>query len=114
MTDRIGDVRITRDGFVATVTIDKPPINAVSDGAVPRYGTWVIFKPVIEAKSSPAICVGWAATPVDSEQIWIVPMTLSHTVELGRRSESNVFLCGLPRINTEGSGRHFLFLFTFF
>jgi len=30
MTDRIGDVRITRDGFVATVTLDKPPINAVS------------------------------------------------------------------------------------
>jgi enoyl-CoA hydratase/carnithine racemase len=30
MTDRIGDVRITHDGFVATVTIDKPPINAVS------------------------------------------------------------------------------------
>lgn len=30
MTDRIGDVHITRDGFVATVTIDKPPINAVS------------------------------------------------------------------------------------
>ncbi|MEQ1781877.1 MAG: enoyl-CoA hydratase/isomerase family protein [Hyphomonadaceae bacterium] len=30
MTDRIGDVHITRDGFVATVMIDKPPINAVS------------------------------------------------------------------------------------
>ena len=30
MTDRIGDVHITRDGFVATVTVDKPPINAVS------------------------------------------------------------------------------------
>ncbi len=30
MTDRIGDVHVTRDGFVATVTIDKPPINAVS------------------------------------------------------------------------------------
>lgn len=30
MTNRIGDVHITRDGFVATVTIDKPPINAVS------------------------------------------------------------------------------------
>ncbi len=30
MTDRIGDVHIFRDGFVATVTIDKPPINAVS------------------------------------------------------------------------------------
>ena len=30
MTDRIGDVHISRDGFVATVTIDKPPINAVS------------------------------------------------------------------------------------
>lgn len=30
MTDRIGDVHIARDGFVATVTIDKPPINAVS------------------------------------------------------------------------------------
>ena len=30
MTDRIGDVQIVRDGFVATVTIDKPPINAVS------------------------------------------------------------------------------------
>lgn len=29
-TDRIGDVHITRDGFVARVTIDKPPINAVS------------------------------------------------------------------------------------
>ena len=30
MTDRIGDIHIARDGFVATVTIDKPPINAVS------------------------------------------------------------------------------------
>jgi enoyl-CoA hydratase/carnithine racemase len=30
MTDRIGDVHIARNGFVATVTIDKPPINAVS------------------------------------------------------------------------------------
>lgn len=30
MTDRIGDVHILRDGFVARVTIDKPPINAVS------------------------------------------------------------------------------------
>lgn len=30
MTDRIGDVHIARDGFIATVTIDKPPINAVS------------------------------------------------------------------------------------
>ncbi len=30
MTERIGDVHIRRDGFVATVTIDKPPINAVS------------------------------------------------------------------------------------
>lgn len=29
-TDRIGDVHISRDGFVATMTIDKPPINAVS------------------------------------------------------------------------------------
>lgn len=32
MTDRIGDVHISRDGFVATVTIDRPPINAVSVG----------------------------------------------------------------------------------
>jgi enoyl-CoA hydratase/carnithine racemase len=30
MTDRIGDIHIAHDGFVATVTIDKPPINAVS------------------------------------------------------------------------------------
>lgn len=30
MTNRIGDVHIARDGFIATVTIDKPPINAVS------------------------------------------------------------------------------------
>jgi enoyl-CoA hydratase/carnithine racemase len=30
MTDRIGDVHIAREGFVATVMIDKPPINAVS------------------------------------------------------------------------------------
>lgn len=30
MTDRIGDVHVARGGFVATVTIDKPPINAVS------------------------------------------------------------------------------------
>lgn len=30
MTRRIGDIHIARDGFVATVTIDKPPINAVS------------------------------------------------------------------------------------
>ena len=30
MTDRIGDVHISRAGFVATVTIDRPPINAVS------------------------------------------------------------------------------------
>ncbi|MEZ6030624.1 MAG: enoyl-CoA hydratase-related protein [Hyphomonadaceae bacterium] len=30
MTNRIGDVIIARDGFVARVTIDKPPINAVS------------------------------------------------------------------------------------
>ncbi len=30
MTDRINDIHITRDGFVATVTIDKPPVNAVS------------------------------------------------------------------------------------
>jgi enoyl-CoA hydratase/carnithine racemase len=30
MTDRIGDVQISRAGFVATVTIDRPPINAVS------------------------------------------------------------------------------------
>lgn len=30
MTDRIGDVHIFRAGFVATVTIDRPPINAVS------------------------------------------------------------------------------------
>ena len=30
MTDRIGDIHITRDGFVATIMIDKPPINAVS------------------------------------------------------------------------------------
>ena len=30
MTDRIGDIHITRDGHVARVTIDKPPINAVS------------------------------------------------------------------------------------
>ncbi len=30
MTNRIGDVHISRDGFVAIVTIDKPPINAVS------------------------------------------------------------------------------------
>lgn len=30
MTNRIGDVHIVRDGFVATVTIDKAPINAVS------------------------------------------------------------------------------------
>lgn len=30
MSDRIGDVHIMRDGFVARVTIDRPPINAVS------------------------------------------------------------------------------------
>lgn len=30
MTTQIGDVHITRDGHVATVTIDKPPINSVS------------------------------------------------------------------------------------
>lgn len=30
MTDRIGDIHIACDGVVATVTIDKPPINAVS------------------------------------------------------------------------------------
>lgn len=30
MTDRIGDVHITRDGHVATVTIRKPPHNSVS------------------------------------------------------------------------------------
>lgn len=30
MTDRISDIHITRDGHVARVTIDKPPINAVS------------------------------------------------------------------------------------
>ena len=30
MTNRIGDVHISHDGFVARVTIDKPPINAVS------------------------------------------------------------------------------------
>ena len=30
MTDRIGDIRITRDGHVATVTIAKPPNNSVS------------------------------------------------------------------------------------
>ena len=30
MTDGIGDVHISRAGFVATVTIDRPPINAVS------------------------------------------------------------------------------------
>jgi enoyl-CoA hydratase/carnithine racemase len=30
MTSRINDIHIYRDGFVATVTIDKPPINAVS------------------------------------------------------------------------------------
>lgn len=30
MTDRIGDVHITRDGHVATVTIRKPPVNSVS------------------------------------------------------------------------------------
>jgi enoyl-CoA hydratase/carnithine racemase len=30
MTSRINDIHISRDGFVATVTIDKPPINAVS------------------------------------------------------------------------------------
>lgn len=30
MTNRIGDVHIARNGFVAAVTIDKPPINAVS------------------------------------------------------------------------------------
>jgi enoyl-CoA hydratase/carnithine racemase len=30
VTNRIGDVHISRDGFVAIVTIDKPPINAVS------------------------------------------------------------------------------------
>ena len=30
MTNRIGDVHILRDGFIARVTIDKPPINAVS------------------------------------------------------------------------------------
>jgi enoyl-CoA hydratase/carnithine racemase len=30
MTDRINDIHISRDGFVATVTIDKPPVNAVS------------------------------------------------------------------------------------
>lgn len=30
MTDRIGDVHIAREGFIATVTFDKPPINAVS------------------------------------------------------------------------------------
>jgi enoyl-CoA hydratase/carnithine racemase len=30
MTDRIGDVYIAREGFVARVTIDRPPINAVS------------------------------------------------------------------------------------
>jgi len=30
MTNRIGDVHIRRNGFVARVTIDKPPINAVS------------------------------------------------------------------------------------
>lgn len=30
MTDRIGDIHIAREGFVATVTIDRPPINAVS------------------------------------------------------------------------------------
>ncbi|HVY88193.1 MAG TPA: enoyl-CoA hydratase/isomerase family protein [Hyphomonadaceae bacterium] len=30
MTDRIGDVHIKRNGHIATVTIDKPPINSVS------------------------------------------------------------------------------------
>jgi enoyl-CoA hydratase/carnithine racemase len=30
MTDRINDIHISREGFVATVMIDKPPINAVS------------------------------------------------------------------------------------
>src|SRR6185312_8477081 len=30
MTDCIGDVHIKRNGHIATVTIDKPPINSVS------------------------------------------------------------------------------------
>jgi len=30
MTDRIGDIHITRDGHVATVTINRPPNNSVS------------------------------------------------------------------------------------
>jgi enoyl-CoA hydratase/carnithine racemase len=30
MTDRIGDVHISRDGHIATVTIRKPPVNSVS------------------------------------------------------------------------------------
>ncbi len=30
MSDRIGDVHIDRDGYIATVTIRKPPVNSVS------------------------------------------------------------------------------------
>src|SRR5690606_38964298 len=30
MTNRIGDVHISRDGHIATVTIRKPPVNSVS------------------------------------------------------------------------------------
>jgi enoyl-CoA hydratase/carnithine racemase len=29
-SDRIGDIHIKRDGHIATVTIDKPPVNSVS------------------------------------------------------------------------------------
>ena len=30
MTNRIGDIHIVRDGFVATVFIDRPPVNSMS------------------------------------------------------------------------------------
>lgn len=62
---RIGDVRIARGGFVATVTIDRPPVNAMSvdlmqdlADALEDLGKDGVTRAVVLATTGKVFCAG--------------------------------------------------------
>ena len=54
----------TADGIVQNTMFTCPPSRSLSAGAVPRYGTCVIWMPVISWRSSPEAWSGPPAPPV--------------------------------------------------
>ena len=49
--------RLARLVGKGVVMLTSPPINPITDGALPLYGTWIIWMPVMTCSSSISRCV---------------------------------------------------------